>query len=708
MSKVLKAFKFGRGVSILFLIISAYVLCYDAVTLGGLFTIMSKNGVFVFPMSSAIVLIHVAVFVYQLILVKNYYKYKSVRKRKGRVALGDFLSFIGSVSIIPMIGLVFMEIQNGGVDYSLIEDFNRFLIYPAYPLIFYALVTLLVFPIVLAVKNSAYKKAGYEAADAEIAEYIADKQRLDDEKRRQSAQIKQQRQSEIKAREEKLQEEKEQRQRALQEEKEQRRKELQEQTALKAEQRHQKKEQHLLAISQERRQKAEVRYNKVTSFNIVLWGVQFSLLILFTLLTVTLSYAYDITFLILFAIVSWSLMLAVVAVNYCVRLFVKKMKILLCLNAVYLAVLLPVVLLVYIATSFGSSERPLYGVNLSVIVIYLLYVVQIALAVWHLAKCATNYKTKKDNAYFTEHDAELKKQASERKQSRLQQNRELAGLIALYKKKDRAYKDGNYAQAEEISKQIVAYQKQTGLDKASYFDGRLIQLIGYKLLGALLTAITLGIAYPWAMCMVKRWEVVHTVVDGKRLAFNGNGGQLFVKYILWWLLSIVTLGIYSFWLGINITKWVTSHTYDCTNAEMEEYGKLSDNLAQAVRNDNVEDIALYRKQLEEYQMAHDIAGKSKFDGGLLKMIGTNLLSGLITVVTLGICLPWATCIKYNFFVKHTIILGKRQYFDGTGLQLFGQWIKWLLLTVVTLGIYGFWLSISLKKWIVKHTHYVSE
>ncbi|HIT78374.1 MAG TPA: DUF898 family protein [Candidatus Limihabitans stercoravium] len=100
-----------------------------------------------------------------------------------------------------------------------------------------------------------------------------------------------------------------------------------------------------------------------------------------------------------------------------------------------------------------------------------------------------------------------------------------------------------------------------------------------------------------------------------------------------------------------------------------------------------------------------MAGRSKFDGGLLKLIGTNILSWLVTICTFGICLPWAMCIKYNFFVKHTIIMGKRQYFDGKALQLFGQWIKWLLLMIVTLGIYAFWLSISLKRWIVKHTHY---
>lgn len=98
--------------------------------------------------------------------------------------------------------------------------------------------------------------------------------------------------------------------------------------------------------------------------------------------------------------------------------------------------------------------------------------------------------------------------------------------------------------------------------------------------------------------------------------------------------------------------------------------------------------------------------ESYFDGGLFQLIGWRLLGGLIILVTLGICYPWAVCMIYNWEVKHTVIDGKRQYFDGKAIQLFGNWIKWFLLTIVTLGIYGFWVNIKLKKWITKHTHFV--
>jgi uncharacterized membrane protein YjgN (DUF898 family) len=96
---------------------------------------------------------------------------------------------------------------------------------------------------------------------------------------------------------------------------------------------------------------------------------------------------------------------------------------------------------------------------------------------------------------------------------------------------------------------------------------------------------------------------------------------------------------------------------------------------------------------------------SYFDGGLLQLIGWQLLGALITTVTLGICFPWAYCMIYSWEAKHTVINGRRLAFDGTAAQLFGKWIVWLLLTVITFGIYSFWLNIKLKKWKVKHTHF---
>ena len=96
--------------------------------------------------------------------------------------------------------------------------------------------------------------------------------------------------------------------------------------------------------------------------------------------------------------------------------------------------------------------------------------------------------------------------------------------------------------------------------------------------------------------------------------------------------------------------------------------------------------------------------ESKFTGGLLGMIGIGILQSIIIIFTLGLGTPWAICLKEKWYVKHTIIDGKKLTFDGNGAQLFGNYIKWFLLTIITLGIYSFWVSIKMKQWVTKHTH----
>ena len=197
----------------------------------------------------------------------------------------------------------------------------------------------------------------------------------------------------------------------------------------------------------------------------------------------------------------------------------------------------------------------------------------------------------------------------------------------------------------------------------SIFDGGLLSLIGWILLGVLVTAATLGICFPWAVCMVYGWKARHTTIDGKRLKFNGTAISLFGHWILWLFLTVITFGIYGWWLSIALKKWIVKHT------SFDE-------------SDNKE---------------------SSFDGGLLSLIGWRILGFLVTVCTFGICYPWALCMIYGWEVNHSVIEGKREKFHGKAVSLFGHWILWLFLTIITFGIFALWLPIFLERWKVKNT-----
>lgn len=94
----------------------------------------------------------------------------------------------------------------------------------------------------------------------------------------------------------------------------------------------------------------------------------------------------------------------------------------------------------------------------------------------------------------------------------------------------------------------------------SFFDGGLISYIGWFLLGLIVTVLSLGILYPWAVVMLYGWKINHTVIDGHRMHFNGTALGLFGHWIKWWFLTIITLGIYGFWVFIKLEDWKAANT----------------------------------------------------------------------------------------------------------------------------------------------------
>jgi uncharacterized membrane protein YjgN (DUF898 family) len=95
----------------------------------------------------------------------------------------------------------------------------------------------------------------------------------------------------------------------------------------------------------------------------------------------------------------------------------------------------------------------------------------------------------------------------------------------------------------------------------SKFTGGMLGYWGMKILCGIIKFVTLFIATPWAVSMWEGWVANNTTIDGRHVRFDGNGMQLFGKYIIWLLLCIPTFGIYGFWLGVKLRKWVVSHTH---------------------------------------------------------------------------------------------------------------------------------------------------
>lgn len=94
----------------------------------------------------------------------------------------------------------------------------------------------------------------------------------------------------------------------------------------------------------------------------------------------------------------------------------------------------------------------------------------------------------------------------------------------------------------------------------SYFDGGSFAYFGYGLLSALLLLITCGLAYPWVMAMLQKWDTKHQVINHRRLEFSGSGLGFLGEFLIILVLSVITCGIYSPWGTVRMNKYIIRHT----------------------------------------------------------------------------------------------------------------------------------------------------
>lgn len=116
--------------------------------------------------------------------------------------------------------------------------------------------------------------------------------------------------------------------------------------------------------------------------------------------------------------------------------------------------------------------------------------------------------------------------------------------------------------------------------KESHYDGSGVVRFFLNMGLAILTIITLTLAYPFKIATMNRYDAKHMIVDKNRLKFTGTAMQYIGRHIAWTLLSIITFGIYYMFVPLRKQKWIRSHIIidtDATIGEDENYGSGKDN-----------------------------------------------------------------------------------------------------------------------------------
>ncbi|MGL4740221.1 MAG: hypothetical protein ACRC41_05365 [Sarcina sp.] len=105
----------------------------------------------------------------------------------------------------------------------------------------------------------------------------------------------------------------------------------------------------------------------------------------------------------------------------------------------------------------------------------------------------------------------------------------------------------------------------------SYFDKKVDQYVWLQIRMKILKVITLGLAYPWILCIEQEAKCKNMVVCGKRLKFIGQPKDLIRHWVLWWFLSLLTLGIYGIVVKVRFQQWVIANTiFDDIKIQIDE------------------------------------------------------------------------------------------------------------------------------------------
>lgn len=242
--------------------------------------------------------------------------------------------------------------------------------------------------------------------------------------------------------------------------------------------------------------------------------------------------------------------------------------------------------------------------------------------------------------------------------------------------------------------------------KAFAFDGKVGEYLGLNVGAFLLTVITLGVYAPWYQRKVAAYLVSHAECGGARPEFLGKGGTLF-KYFL------LALGVPLLLILLPLAIWAASHRGAGYGAWPKESVQLVSTLVTFVLVFVLLaplSYFLWRWYVNLKWGEIVITLKAKFWPAVGFIVGQLAL----TLVTLSIYWPLAYVKILAYFAgkisfdREAAPAGTeigRLGFDLSGSRYFGLFWGQTLLSVLTLGIYLPWALAKLTTWVFDRLYY---
>jgi uncharacterized membrane protein YjgN (DUF898 family) len=202
-------------------------------------------------------------------------------------------------------------------------------------------------------------------------------------------------------------------------------------------------------------------------------------------------------------------------------------------------------------------------------------------------------------------------------------------------------------------------------------------LLGIHIVNLLLTIVTLGIYYFWAKTRVRQYTHSQLAFDGDRFAYHGTGQELFAAA----LKGALILGpLYALYTILQL------------RAGNNPYVAIPAALLFAAAFLIINPIVMVGSRRYRMSRASWRGIQFSFRGPAREFIGIFVKGTILSVLTLGLYVPYFTVNMWNFFISHSYYGSQRFAFDGHGRDLFWRFLLATVLVIPTLGIYWFWYA----------------
>lgn len=219
------------------------------------------------------------------------------------------------------------------------------------------------------------------------------------------------------------------------------------------------------------------------------------------------------------------------------------------------------------------------------------------------------------------------------------------------------------------------------------FTGSGTELLGIMLLNWVLTAITLGLYYPWARIARLKFIYQNTDLNGTPFIFHGTGKEVFKGFIKFFAFLAVMYSLI----------FVTAAKGNKMLADIIVYILFLSFIV--IIPLAIHGALRYRLSRTSWRGIH-----FGYRGERGKLIMDFITGYFATIFTLGLYSAW--------FVNNlrTYIIGNCRFgslyfgYDGKGSELFWINLKGFFLSIITLGIYYFWYMKNWMNYYADHTY----